>query len=95
MIVHLARMADGSRRVTHITEVPRMESDVITLQDVFLAEARESLEVSADGFVSHLAPLAATGLQPYVQHKLAAQGIRLPNEFFDAAWRQPGKDVWS
>ena len=35
LIVHLERLEDGSRRVTAITEVQRMESDVITLQDLF------------------------------------------------------------
>ncbi|MGI9658151.1 MAG: CpaF family protein [Gaiellaceae bacterium] len=95
MIVHLSRLADGSRRVTHITEIPRMESDVITLQDVFVAATKESFEASPDGFSSHLAPLAATGLQPHLQSKLAARGIRLPNEFFDVAWREPAKAVWS
>ena len=35
LIIHLERLEDGSRRVTHITEVQRMESDVITLQDIF------------------------------------------------------------
>ena len=36
LIVHQARLKDGSRRITHITEVERMEGDVITLQDVFV-----------------------------------------------------------
>ena len=35
LIIHLERLDDGSRRVTHVTEVQRMESDVITLQDIF------------------------------------------------------------
>jgi pilus assembly protein CpaF len=36
LIVHQARLKDGSRRITHITEVERMEGDVIALQDIFL-----------------------------------------------------------
>ena len=40
MIVHIERMEDGSRRVTAVTEVQRMESDVITLQDLFEFEDR-------------------------------------------------------
>ena len=39
LLVQISRLVDGSRRVTHITEVLRMESDVITLQDLFLAKA--------------------------------------------------------
>ena len=38
LLVQITRLVDGSRRITHITEVLRMESDVITLQDVFLAK---------------------------------------------------------
>ena len=37
LLVQIARLVDGSRRITHITEVLRMESDVITLQDIFVA----------------------------------------------------------
>ena len=36
LIVHQSRLKDGSRRITHVTEVERMEGDVITLQDVFV-----------------------------------------------------------
>ena len=39
LLVQITRLVDGSRRLSHITEVLRMESDVITLQDVFVAEA--------------------------------------------------------
>ena len=38
VLVQISRLVDGSRRVTHITEVLRMESDVITLQDLFVAK---------------------------------------------------------
>src|SRR6059036_2559574 len=38
LIFQISRLVDGSRRITHITEVLRMESDVITLQDVFAAK---------------------------------------------------------
>ena len=39
MIVHQTRLKDGTRRITHITEVERMEGDVITLQDIFVYDA--------------------------------------------------------
>ena len=39
LLVQITRLVDGSRRISHITEVLRMESDVITLQDIFLAQA--------------------------------------------------------
>ena len=37
LIVQVSRLVDGTRRITHVTEVLRMESDVITLQDIFIA----------------------------------------------------------
>ena len=40
LIVHLARMRDGSRRVTHVTEVGRMEGEVVLLQDIFAFDHR-------------------------------------------------------
>src|SRR4051812_29610935 len=45
-IVHLERLEDGSRRVTAVTEVQRMESDVVTMQDLFRFQVDE---VNADG----------------------------------------------
>src|SRR5205807_6879187 len=38
LIVQVSRLVDGTRRITHITEVLRMESDVVTLQDIFIAK---------------------------------------------------------
>ena len=53
LLVQISRLVDGSRRITHITEVLRMESDVITLQDIFLAkppdEERGSSEPARSG----------------------------------------------
>ncbi len=61
LIVHLERLEDGSRRVTAITEVQRMESDVITLQDLFKFQLDE---VTTDGVV--VGKLRPTGLRPIV-----------------------------
>ena len=47
LIVHQSRLRDGTRRVTHITEVTGMESDVVTLQDLFLFDYAAG--VDADG----------------------------------------------
>ena len=81
LIVHLSRLVDGSRRVSHVTEVLGMESDVVTLQDVFLARPPEEAEVGA-GPVTLLSPLAYTGLKPHFLEKLAANGVVLPPELF-------------
>jgi pilus assembly protein CpaF len=78
MIVHLTRLRDGTRRITHITEVQGMEGDVIVLQDVFLFDF--SMGVDDDGrFRGCLKP---TGVRPKFSERLADQGIRLGAEMF-------------
>jgi pilus assembly protein CpaF len=77
LIVHLERMEDGSRRVTAITEVQRMESDVITLQELFAFKVER---VTGEGIV--MGSLRPTGLRPTFLHKFSKRGIDLPNELF-------------
>ena len=77
-VVQLTRLRDGSRRITHITEVQGMEGDVITTQDVFLFDF--GMGVDEHGrFRGHL---KATGVRPKFAEKLADQGIRLGPEVF-------------
>ena len=77
MIVHLERLEDGSRRVTAITEVQRMESDVITLQDIFEFKVER---VTPDRVV--VGSMCATGLRPSFLHKFEKRGITLPVTIF-------------
>jgi pilus assembly protein CpaF len=77
LVVHLARLRDGSRRVTAISEVLRMEADVITLQDVFVFEQKE---ITADGKV--VGRLAPTGLRPSFLDKFERYGVGLPTTLF-------------
>ena len=77
LIVHLERLEDGSRRVTAITEVQRMESDVITLQEIFSFKMEDILR---DRTV--VGRLEATGLRPTFLHKFEKRGITLPNDLF-------------
>ena len=82
VLVQISRLVDGSRRLTHITEVLRMESDVITLQDLFLAQPPDE-DSTATGRTSRLlSPLACTGLKPHFLEKMAANGVLLPATFF-------------
>jgi pilus assembly protein CpaF len=79
LLVQIARLVDGSRRITHITEVLRMESDLITLQDIFAAESPKDDAAAA---MRLLNPLACTGLKPLFLDKMAANGVTLPPAFF-------------
>jgi pilus assembly protein CpaF len=83
MIVHLERMADGTRRVTAISEVLRMEGDVITTQDLFRFELEE---ITRDGSV--VGGLKWTGLRPTFLAKFDRRGITLP-----AAMKGPDHEV--
>ncbi len=81
LVVHISRLVDGSRRISQVTEVLGMESEVITLQDVFLARP-VSDRASAQSSPSFLRPLECTGLQPHFQHKLAGHGVILSEDFY-------------
>ena len=80
LIVHLERLEDGSRRVTAITEVQRMESDVVTMQDIFEFKLDQ---ITADRVV--IGSLCATGLRPSFLHKFEKRGVELPHSLFAAA----------
>ena len=83
LIVQLTRLVDGSRRVSHITEVLRMESDVITLQEIFKARPLDGHEQRSEG-ASLLGPLEYSGLKPHFIDKLSTNGVSLPRSFFAA-----------
>ncbi len=79
LIVHVSRLKDGTRRVTHVTEVEGMEGEIITLQDIFLFDY--GMGVDDDGV--YQGRLKATGIRPSFSEDLANQGIRLPADLFD------------
>jgi pilus assembly protein CpaF len=79
LIVHVARLKDGTRRVTHVTEVEGMEGEIITLQDLFLFDF--GMGVDDDGI--YKGRLKATGIRPSFSEDLENQGIRLPADLFD------------
>jgi pilus assembly protein CpaF len=78
VIVQLTRLRDGSRRVTHVSEVQGMEGDIIVLQDLFLFDF--AMGVDADG--RFRGTLKSTGIRPKFAEKLADHGIRLGPELF-------------
>jgi pilus assembly protein CpaF len=77
LIVHIERVEDGSRHVTAVTEVQGMESDVITLQEIF--EFKMS-ELNKDGVV--VGELVPTGLRPLFIKKFEKRGVALPLGLF-------------
>lgn len=80
LIVHQNRLRDGSRKVTHITEVQGMEGDVIILQDLFLFQQSG---VDAAGKV--LGKHKATGLRPKFVDRLDKEGVKLTSDLFKIA----------
>jgi pilus assembly protein CpaF len=83
LLVQITRLVDGSRRITHVTEVLRMESDVITLQEIFHARPPDE-QSAAGGAVRLLTGLNCTGLKPNFLDKMAANGVALQPSFFNA-----------
>jgi len=78
VFVQIARLSDGTRRLTHITECVGMEGDAVTLQDVFVFDR---LGLSQDRRV--LGQFRATGVRPHFAQKLKASGIGLPASLFE------------
>ena len=77
LFVQTSRFSDGTRRVTHITEVVGMEQDIITLQDIFLFEKTGITEA---GKVR--GRFRATGIRPKFYDRLKTCGINLPTQMF-------------
>ena len=80
LIVQQSRLRDGSRKITHITEVQGMEGDVIVLQDLFVYEQR-----GIDSSGKCLGTFRSTGIRPRAIQKLEAAGITLPAVMFASA----------
>jgi len=81
VIIHQTRLKDGSRRVTHITEVVGLEGDVISLQDIF----RFDFRAGVDAFGRFQGSLRPTGLRPRLMERLTDAGIDVPPETFTAS----------
>ncbi len=77
VIIQQSRLKDGSRKVTHITEVQGMEGDIIVLQDIFEYHQRG---VDEQGKV--LGELVPTGVRPKFYERLETSGIHIPPSVF-------------
>jgi pilus assembly protein CpaF len=78
LVVQISRFNDGTRRVTHLSEITGMEEDIVSMQDVFVFEKQG---VSPDGRV--LGTFTATGIRPKFAERLKASGIPVPASWFD------------
>ena len=88
LIIHLSRLRDGTRRVTHISEVMGMEGEVVVLQDLYIFDY--GMGFDADGrFLGHL---KSTGIRPGFGDRLANSGVTLDSSLFagDAVTRRSG-----
>ena len=83
VFIQVQRLQDGSRRVTHVTEVAGMEGETITLQDIFLFKLEH---VDEDGKVH--GSMQPTGVRPGFIQKFAMHGIELPAQLFAAAGKE-------
>jgi pilus assembly protein CpaF len=78
LVVHQARMRDGTRRITQVTEVVGMEGDVVTLQDLFTFDYRSGMDDQG----RYRGTIQPTGLRPRFSERLGEQGVRLDPDLF-------------
>ena len=83
MVIHLARLSDGARKIVRVTEITGMEESVVSTQDIFLFEQEG---IDNDGRV--LGFHRATGVRPKFADRLVRAGIHLGPEVFDPSQRQ-------
>ncbi len=77
VVLQLARLSDGSRRMIHLHEIIGMEGDMITMQEIFLYEL---LGLTEDRRVR--GRFITTGIRPKFMKRLEAMGIQLPAHLF-------------
>jgi pilus assembly protein CpaF len=78
LLVHVTRLSDGRRKVTGISEITGMETDVITTQEIFLFERTG---IGEDSRVKGV--FRATGIRPKCADRILASGRALPAEMFE------------
>lgn len=78
LVIQVARLSDGSRRLTSISEITGMEGETITMQEVFHFERRG---IDAEGKV--IGRFRPTGVRPRFAERLKVYGMQLPRVFFE------------
>lgn len=77
LVLHQSRIKDGTRKITHITEVQHLEGDTITTQDLFYYE-----QTGIDENGKSIGQFVSTGLQPSFIDKFHVNGVALPEDIF-------------
>ncbi len=77
LIVHMDRLTDGSRKIVNITEIPRMEGELVTMVDIFRFE-----QTGIDQNGKILGNLVSTGMRPTFSERVEMAGYRLRSELF-------------
>ena len=85
VIVHVARLSDGTRKLLKVTEIVGMEEDVVTTQDIFVFE-QQGIDSTGRVIGAH----RATGTRPKFAERLARAGVTLDHTTFDPAIRRGG-----
>jgi len=78
LVIQVARLSDGTRRLTSISEITGMEGDTITMQEIF---QYERTGVDSQGQV--VGRFRPTGIRPRFAERLKACGLQLPRVFFE------------
>ena len=78
IVIQVARMSDGRRKIVSVQEVTGMEGETITMQEIFTFR---QTGITADGAV--LGHFKATGVRPRFCEQLQVRGINLPEGMFD------------
>src|SRR5438270_106085 len=93
LLVQITRLVDGSRKISHITEVLRMESETVTMQDIFVSKPPDEEQAAESGAVRFLGALQCSGLKPHFLDKMAANGVVLQPAFFNTDDESPAVGV--
>lgn len=87
LIIQVTRLRDGSRRVTHVTEVQGMEGDIVTLQDVFLFDYAAGMDAQG----RFLGKPVSTGIRPRFLDRFSELGITVSPAVFGGATNPQGR----
>ena len=80
MVIQISRLSDGSRRITHVSEISGLEGQIVTMQDLFRFEQEG---IDAEGRV--VGHFRSTGIRPQFADRFELVGISLPSDIYSGA----------